>query len=82
MTVGESDHESARPANDTGYHPRLTETLNLGSLGVGLGTLLLRDDLATDDELANVVVLGQVEEAANLGRTLLQGEEGLSDCLK
>lgn len=40
-------------------------------LGVGLGTLLLLgDDLAADDELADVVLLGEVEEAADLGGTL------------
>lgn len=42
-----------------------------GRLGVGLGTLLLLgDDLAADDVLAHIVFFGEVEELADLGRTL------------
>lgn len=33
------------------------QTLDLGGLGVGLGTLLLGLDLTADDELANLVTL-------------------------
>jgi hypothetical protein len=46
------------------------QTLDLGGLGVGLGALLLRDDLATDDKLADVVRLVEVEEPTDLGRAL------------
>jgi hypothetical protein len=56
------------------------KTLDLGGLGVRLGTLLLAGDLAANDELANVIVLGQVEEATDLGSTLgtkTRGEDGV-----
>jgi hypothetical protein len=46
------------------------ETLDFGSLGVGLGIGLLRDDLTADNILANIVLLAQVEELADLGGTL------------
>ncbi|MCU6128201.1 50S ribosomal protein L24, partial [Clostridioides difficile] len=49
---------------------RSDETMDLGVLGVGLGALLLRDDLATDDKLADVVRLVEVEEPTDLGRAL------------
>ena len=39
-------------------------------LGVGLGSLGLGDDLATDNELPDVVGLGEVKEATDLGSTL------------
>lgn len=53
------------------------KTLDLGSLGVWLGTLLLGDDLTANDKLANVVLLGQVEELSNVVGTL--GTETLGD---
>lgn len=45
---------------------RCDQALNLGCLGVRLGSLLLGGDLTTDDELANIVLRGQVEELANV----------------
>jgi len=43
------------------------ESLDLGSLGVGLSILLLlRLDLSADDKLSDIIVLGQVEEFADL----------------
>lgn len=53
------------------------ETLNLGSLGIGLGTLLLGDDLAANNELTDIVLLGKVEELADVVGTL--GTETLGD---
>lgn len=44
------------------------ETLDLGSLGVTLALALL--NLAADDVLANIVVLCQVKELADLAGTL------------
>lgn len=46
------------------------EPLDLGSLGVRLGTLGLAGDLSPDDELPDVVVLAQVEEPPDLGGPL------------
>jgi hypothetical protein len=47
-------------------------------LGVGLGVLLLSgDNLSANDVLPDVVFLGQVEEAANLGCPL--GSEALGE---
>ena len=67
------------------------ESLDLGGLGIGLCTLLLGSDFATDDELAvmilvlyqkrsniyipDIILLGETEEAADLGGTL--GTEAL-----
>jgi hypothetical protein len=51
------------------------QTLDLGGLGV-LGLALLGDS-AADNELADIIVLGQGEEAADLGSTL--GAEALGD---
>lgn len=51
------------------------QTLDLGGLGV-LGLALLGDG-AADNELADIIVLGQGEEAADLGGTL--GAEALGD---
>lgn len=51
------------------------QTLDLGGLGV-LGLALLGDS-AADNELADIIVLGQGEEAADLGGTL--GAEALGD---
>lgn len=42
------------------------QTLDPGSLGVRLGTLLLGGNLTANDELANVVLLGEVEELADV----------------
>jgi hypothetical protein len=55
---------------------------DLGSLSVGLALLLLGRNLTTDDELANVVGLVEVEEAADLGGTLgteALGEDGVGE---
>lgn len=46
------------------------EPLDLGSLGVRLGTLGLAGNLTPDDELPDVVVLAQVEEPPDLGGPL------------
>jgi len=46
-------------------------------LGVGLGSFLLRDDLTTDNELANIIGLVEVEEATDLGSPL--GTESLGE---
>lgn len=51
------------------------QTLDLGGLGV-LGLALLGDSTA-DNKLADIIVLGQGEEAADLGGTL--GAETLGD---
>ena len=51
------------------------QTLDLGGLGVLL--LALLGDSAADDELADVVLLVEAEEAADLGGTL--GAETLGD---
>lgn len=51
------------------------ETLDAGSLGVGLLALTLGGDLATNDVLANIVILAEAEEAADFGGTL--GAEAL-----
>jgi len=49
---------------------RSDKTLDLGGLGVRLGSFLLGDDLTTDNELANVIRLVEVEEATDLGSPL------------
>lgn len=41
-------------------------------LGVGLSAFSLGNDFTTDDELPDIVGLGQVEESSNLGGTLLE----------
>jgi hypothetical protein len=46
------------------------KTLDLGSLGIRLLALALRLDLATDDELADIIFLAETKEAADLGGTL------------
>jgi hypothetical protein len=46
------------------------ESLDRRSLGVGLGSLLLGDDLSSDNELSDVVLLGEVEESSDLGGSL------------
>ena len=53
------------------------ETLDLGSLRVGLGTLLLRLHRAADHVLAHVIILREIEELANVVSTL--GTEALGD---
>merc|ERR1712000_517988 len=51
------------------------QALDLGSLGVGGLALALGLDLTADDVLADIVILGEAEEPADLGRTL--GAEAL-----
>jgi hypothetical protein len=51
------------------------EPLDLGGLGVRRLALALGLDLATDDVLADIVILGEAEEAADLGGAL--GAEAL-----
>lgn len=46
------------------------EALDLGSLPLALAAFLLRGDLAVDDKLADIVVLGEVEELADLAGAL------------
>lgn len=46
------------------------QSLDLGGLGVRLGTLGLGGDLSSDDELSDIVLLGQVEESSDLGGSL------------
>ena len=56
------------------------EPLDLGSLGVRLGTLGLSGNLSPDHKLPNIIVLGQVEEPPNLGSPLgseTLGEDGI-----
>ena len=56
------------------------EPLDLGSLGVRLGTLGLAGDFTSDDKLPDVVVLAQVEEPPDLGGPLgseTLGEDGV-----
>jgi hypothetical protein len=53
------------------------ETLDLGSLGVGLLLGVLGLDLTTNDELADIIGLVQVEELADVVGTL--GSETLGD---
>lgn len=54
---------------------RSNKALDLGGLGVVL--LALTGDSAADDELADIVLLVETEEAADLGGTL--GTESLGD---
>ena len=42
------------------------QSLNLRCLGVWLGSFLLPGDLSSNNELTNVVLLGQVEEFADV----------------
>ena len=53
------------------------KTLDLGSLGVGLLALLL--NTAVNDELANIVLLGESEDLADLGSTLGAKAAGVGD---
>jgi len=46
------------------------ETLDLGSLGVWLLSLTLWLNFTTDDELANIIILGETKESSNLGGSL------------
>jgi len=46
------------------------ETLNLGRLGVWLRALLLGLDFTTDNELADIILLAEIKEAADLGGPL------------
>ena len=54
---------------------RGNETLNLGGFASGL--LSVTDNLATNDELANVVLLGEVEELADASCALRTEAAGL-----
>jgi len=54
---------------------RSDETLDLGGLGVWLLAFTLWLDLTTDDELANIIILGEAKELADLCSTL--GTEAL-----
>lgn len=51
------------------------QTLDLGSLGMGLATLL-GGDLAPDDKLAHISITGDVEEPAQLGGALWPKAQG------
>ena len=45
---------------------RSNETLDLGGLGVGLSTLLLRLHLTADNKAAHIIILREVEELADV----------------
>jgi len=49
---------------------RSNETLDLGGLGVWLLSFTLWLNLTTDNELANIIILGKAKELADLGSTL------------
>lgn len=55
------------------------QSLDLGSLGVRLLALALGLDLSSDDVLADIVILGEVEELADLGGALGSEALGLDD---
>jgi hypothetical protein len=55
------------------------EPLDLGGLGVRLLALTLGLDLAADDVLADVVILGEAEELADLGGALGTKALGVND---
>lgn len=58
------------------------QSLDLGGLGVRLGSLLLGGDLSSDDELSDIVLLGQVEELSDLGGSLgtqSSGQDGVGE---
>jgi hypothetical protein len=46
------------------------QSLDLGGLGVRLGTFLLGLNLSSNNELSDIVFLGQVEESSDLGGSL------------
>jgi len=78
LLLGQSPPLAQAPEVPLPLQPhRSDETLDLGSLGVWLGTLLLRDDFTPDDKLPNVILLAQVEESPDLGGTL--GTETLGE---
>jgi hypothetical protein len=52
---------------------RSNQTLDLGSLGVGLGTLLLGLNLAADDELADLDLLSSAKQALRLSPVQRRG---------
>jgi len=61
---------------------RSDKTLDLGCLGVWLLTLTLWLNLTTNDELANIIILAEAEELADLRGTLgtkTLGCDGISD---
>jgi hypothetical protein len=49
-------------------------------LGVRLGSLLLGGDLSSDNELPDVVLLGEVEESSDLRGPLLDASSGAREC--
>lgn len=55
------------------------QALDLGGLGVGLLALALGLNLAADDILANIVILGEAEELSDLGRALGTQTLGVHD---
>lgn len=55
------------------------QALDAGSLGVGLLALSLGLNLAADDVLADIVILGEAEETANLGGALGAEALGVDD---
>lgn len=58
---------------------RSNETLDLGSLGVWLLALTLWLNLTTDNELADIVILGETEELADLRCALGTKTLGVND---
>jgi len=58
---------------------RSNKTLDLGSLGIWLLALALRLNLTTDNELADIVILGETEELADLRGTLGTKTLGVND---
>jgi len=58
---------------------RSNQTLDLGSLGVWPGALLLGLNLTADDKLADIIFLAEAEEAADLGSTLGTKALGVND---
>jgi len=55
------------------------ESLDLGCLGVGFGAFLLGNDLTSDDEFTNIILLAQTKESSDLGGTLGAETLGLDD---
>lgn len=69
-TEGSNETLDLGPGERVGQKYRNYQSKNL-RLGVGLGLgVLLGLDLTANDVLADIVLLGQVEESANLGGTL------------
>jgi len=49
---------------------RSNESLDLGGFGIGLCTFFLGGDFTADDELANIILLGQTKESSDFGGSL------------